>query len=176
MTSTVPDRDLYAAAATAFAADAARSPESSADRLVSIAWASRLFALLCACVGTYVASFSVIEMRQGHASAWLLPLATGSLVAVLCIAAALTPGPAVLSPRAIGLRSLAIALLVLYAFVLLPAFGFLLASLIFAAAVAFAYAPRRLFVALGGVVMAVALWALFAYIVAEPLPIGWLWR
>jgi len=43
-------------------------------------------------------------------------------------------------------------------------------------AVALVYARTRLAVGLGGAAVADALWAMFAYIVAEPLPVGWLWR
>jgi hypothetical protein len=147
------------------------------EKLINVAWAGRLFVLLCAGAGTYVAIVSVAAIRGGQpGGTWLLPLTTGTLSAVLCAGIIPASVAAFLSRRDIGLRTLAIGLLLLYAFVLLPALGFLLGSLIFTAVAATLYAPRRLAVGLGGAIVTVALWALFAYVVAEPLPAGWLWR
>jgi hypothetical protein len=154
-----------------------REPAAPAETLVDVTWAGRLFALLCAGAGAYVAVVSIAGMRDGRDGApWLLPLATGALAAVLCAAILPASSRAFLSRRSIGRRALAIALLILYAFVMLPALGFLPSSLIFAAVVAIVYAPRRLAVGLGGAAVAIVLWAVFAYVVAEPLPVGWLWR
>lgn len=176
MTPAVSDRDLDRPAAAALAADAP-PPAGGAETPVNVAWAGRLFALLCAGAGTYVAIVSIVAIQGGQAAAtWLLPLVTGGLSAVLCAGILPASATAFLSRRSIGMRTLAIVLLILYAFVLLPALGFLLASLLFATVVAIVYAPRRLAVGLGSAIVTVALWALFAYVVAEPLPVGSLWR
>jgi hypothetical protein len=173
----VSDRGLDTPSAAALTGDAAGRPAEAAGKQVNAAWAGRLFALICAGAGTYVAVVSLAEIRKGHAAAaWLLPLTTGALAAVLC--GCVVPGFAAvfLSRRSLGRRTLVIVLMILYAFALLPALGFLLASLIFVTIVALVYAPRRLVVGLGGAIVTIALWAVFAYIVAEPLPVGWLWK
>jgi len=173
----VEDRDPDVPAAAALNADTAGRPADASQKLTNVAWAARLFALSCAVSGTYVVMVSVDAIRSGRAAAsWLLPLATGGLAAVLCAGVVSAPAARYLSWRSIGERALAVVLLVLYAFLLLPAVGFLLGSLIFVTAVTIVYARRRLAVGLGGGVVTVALWALFAYVVAEPLPGGWLWR
>ncbi|MGH7095813.1 MAG: tripartite tricarboxylate transporter TctB family protein [Stellaceae bacterium] len=156
--------------------EAARPEAGAEGPLVNVVWAGRLFALLCAGVGVYVAVVSLTEIRRGQAAPWLLPLATGGLAAVLCGFIVPASSVAFLPWRSIGRRALAILLLILYAFVLLPTLGFLLGSLIFVTVVAMVYARNRFTVGLGGAVVTIALWALFAYVVSEPLPAGWLWR
>jgi len=177
VTRAVEDRDPDVPAAAARTADTAGGQDGVPGKLINVAWAARLFALLCAVSGIYVVVVSVGAIRGGRSAAsWLLPLATGGLAAVLCAGVVSASAARYLSWRSIGERTLAVVLLVLYAFLLLPALGFLLGSLIFVAAVTIVYARRRLAVGLGGAAVAVALWALFAYVVAEPLPAGWLWR
>lgn len=154
----------------------ARDPDA-VDRVIDVSWTGRLFALGCAVTGAYVAAASVAAIRSGQAAAsWLLPLATGGLAAVLCVGVVSSSVPRYLPWRSVGQRTLAVVLLVLYAFVLLPAFGFLLGSLVFVTAVTIMYTPRRLSVGIGGTILVVALWVFFAYVADEPLPAGWLWR
>ncbi|HVC52309.1 MAG TPA: tripartite tricarboxylate transporter TctB family protein [Stellaceae bacterium] len=176
MTEAVSDREYDAATAVTLTGEAARPAAGAEGPPVNVAWAGRLFALLCAGVGVYVAVVSLSEIRRGHAAPWLLPLVTGGMAAVLCGCVVPACSAAYLSWRSIGRRTLAIVLLSLYAFVLLPTLGFLLASLIFVTVVAMVYAPNRFVVGLGGAVVTIVLWALFAYVVSEPLPVGWLWR
>ena len=152
-------------------------PHEPAETLVNVGFVARLFALLCTGAGAYVAVISYREIQGGQATAaWLLPLATGAIAAVLCGCILAASATSFLSRRSISRRMLAVGLLVLYGFVLLPALGFLIASLIFVTVVAIVYASSRLVVGLGGAFVTLALWALFAFVVAEPLPIGWLWR
>jgi len=177
VTGAVEDRDPDVPAAAAPTVDAAGRPAGASGKLINVVWAIRLFAVSCTLTGAYVVVVSVDAIRNGQAAAsWLLPLTSGGLAAVLCAGVVSASRARYLSWRSIGERTLAVVLLVLYAFLLLPALGFLLGSLMFVAAVTIVYARRRLAVGLGGAAVAVALWALFAYVVAEPLPGGWLWR
>jgi hypothetical protein len=73
-------------------------------------------------------------------------------------------------------RAGAAALLGIYALVLLPAVGFLAASILLVCAIAGSYATRKLTVAIGGLAIVAGLWAFFAFVLAEPLPRGLWWR
>jgi len=68
------------------------------------------------------------------------------------------------------------ALLAAYAFVLLPFLGFLTGSVLLVLTLTMLYASNRVAVAAGGIGIAFAMWALFAYALVEPLPVGLLWR
>ena len=144
---------------------------------LSAAWAGRALAGLCAAAGLYAATVALNHIRHGDTGGtWLLPLCAGALTVFLSICIAFNSSDATIAWRELGHRAAAMALLVAYAFVLLPLLGFLTASILLVLAIATLYASRRLFVGAGGVIMAVGMWALFAYALAEPLPHGLWWR
>ncbi|HEX3864691.1 MAG TPA: tripartite tricarboxylate transporter TctB family protein [Stellaceae bacterium] len=146
-------------------------------KLIGAAWAGRAFAGLCAIAGVYAASVSLAHTLHGEAaSAWLLPLAAGALTTLLSLWVAIGGSEATIGWRALGHRVGAMALLAAYALLLLPFFGFLTASILLILAIAMFYASNRLFVGAGGLIIAVGMWALFSYVLAEPLPGGLLWR
>jgi hypothetical protein len=143
--------------------------------VVGAAWASRGLAALCAAAGFYAASVSLAHIVRGAAiGTWLLPLSAGVLTFLLSVCVVCEGADTAIAWRVLGGRVAAMALLAAYAFVLLPLFGFLIASVALVLAVTLLFAPRRGFVGVGGLVIAVGMWALFSYVLAEPLP-GGLW-
>jgi hypothetical protein len=140
-------------------------------------WAVRLLAALCAAAGLYAVSASLIHIRRvADTGTWLLPLATGALTAVLGICIACAAIDSRIPWRLLGPRVTAIALLAAYGFVLLPLLGFLTASVLLVLVVTVLYASNRVLVGAGGLLIAVGMWALFAYVLAEPLPSGLWWQ
>ena len=169
MTSPLPDNEPVRQAAVAVTA---------ASRLeIDAAWAVRLLAGLSGAAGLYAVSTSLSHILRGErGGTWLLPLTTGALTVLLAALVAMERGQATIVHGALARRIAAAALLGIYAFVLLPWLGFLVASSAFVLAIAAFYAPRRLAVGLSGVAIVAGLWALFAFVLAEPLPRGLWWR
>ena len=140
-------------------------------------WAGRGFAGLCAAAGVYAASIAILHLRRGEPTGtWLLPLCAGALTALLSACVAFGSSAGVSAWRDLRRRAAAMAILIAYAFLLLPFLGFLIGSVLLALAIAALYASRPLLVGAGGVILTVGMWALFAYGLAEPLPRGLLWR
>lgn len=156
---------------------AAPSPAVGEVAVVGAVWGVRLFAGFTAAIGLGAAAAALTNILYTRATgAWLLPLAAGGLTALLGFWVSCEPADSTIAWRTLGRRVLAMALLVAYAFILLPFFGFLAASMLLVVALATLYASNPLFVAAGGLVIAVGMWALFWYVLAEPLPGGLLWR
>jgi hypothetical protein len=154
--------------------DATPAPTWAGAAAPGSPWLARLLPGLVAAAGIYAAIISMIDILRAHnTDAWLLPLATGIVCAVLGLCAAFERSVPITPLTELGSGALAMALLLVYAFVLLPILGFLPASVLLVLAVT-ASATRRRFVCAGGMVIAVGMWALFAYVLAEPLP-GGLW-
>jgi hypothetical protein len=154
-----------------------RAPAAAAEALIGAVWAGRIFAGICAAAGIYVAAVSLHNILAGKATGvWLLPCATGGLVAVLSICVVFAPGDGAISRRILGRRALAMTVLAAYAFVLLPLLGFLTGSVLLVLTFSVLYASNRVVVAAGGLAIVFAMWALFAYALVEPLPVGQLWR
>ena len=130
---------------------------------------------LAAAAGLYAAVVSLIAILQArNTDAWLLPLAAGVGCAVLGLRAAIERVVPITPLSVLGRSAVAMALLLAYAFVLLPILGFLPAAVLLVLAVTAVFASRRVFVGAGGLIIAVGMWALFAYALSEPLP-GGLW-
>jgi hypothetical protein len=154
-----------------------RAPGAAVEELIAAVWAGRIFAGLCTAAGIYVAAVSLHNILAGQATGvWLLPCATGSLVAILSICVVFAPAGGAIPRRILGQRALAMTVLAAYAFVLLPLLGFLTGSVLLVLTLAMLYASNRVVVAAGGLAIAFAMWALFAYALVEPLPVGLLWR
>jgi hypothetical protein len=144
---------------------------------VGTAWAGRGVAVLCATAGLYAAAVAAIHVAHGESlSIWILPLSAGGLAALVGAVVACERQGEVIAWRVVARRAGAMALLAAYAFALLPLLGFLTGSILIALAVAVLYAENRVLVAAGGLVIAIGMWALFAYTLAEPLPGGLWWR
>ena len=127
--------------------------------------------------GLYAASVSLLRIHHGEPSGtWLLPLTTGVLTAVLGAVVACEREKAAIASSDVAWRAVAIALLGLYALALLPAVGFLAASIALVCAIAGFYTTRKFTVAIGGLAVVAGLWAFFAFVLAEPLPRGLWWR
>jgi hypothetical protein len=145
--------------------------------VIGAAWAARAFAGLCVVAGLYAASVSLLRINHGEpGGTWLLPLATGVLAVVLGVVVACEREKTAIAGGEIVRRAGAAALLGIYALVLLPAVGFLAASILLVCAIAGSYATRKLTVAIGGLAIVAGLWAFFAFVLAEPLPRGLWWR
>jgi hypothetical protein len=139
----------------------------------SAAWAGRILPALVATAGVYAVGVALTYVLQAQNSeAWLLPLAAGSATLVLGVCVMFETTAAMPPLPQIGSRVLAMAMLVVYAFVLLPYLGFLPGSLLLALGITVCFAARRWFVGTGAVIIVVAIWALFAYGLAEQLPGG----
>ena len=129
--------------------------------------------MVLALAGIYAVWVAFVHIRHDPGpSTWLLPLSTGALCIVLGGAIALSGSPVSASWREVGHRGSAIALLVVYGFVLLPFLGFLAGSVVLVVAIGCLYASNRAFVVIGGLVLAVAMWSLFAHVLLQPLPAG----
>ena len=148
---------------------------ASRGEVIGAAWATRAFAALCVAAGAYAASVSLFHIIHGEPrGTWLLPLATGTLAAVLGVVVACERGPGVIARSEVARRAGAVLLLGVYGFVLLPLLGFLASSVALVAAVSAGYASRKVIVACGGLLVVAGLWAFFTFVLAEPLPRG-LW-
>jgi hypothetical protein len=140
---------------------------------ISAAWVGRAIATVFVLAGIYAGWVALTHLRTDtDPGTWLLPLSTGALCILLGGGVALTGSEVFASWREVGNRGLAVALLLLYGFILLPFLGFLAGSVVLVIAVGGIYAANRIFVVAGGLVLAVAMWALFAYALLQPLPAG----
>jgi hypothetical protein len=136
-------------------------------------WPGRILPSLVAAAGVYAVGVALTYILQAqNTEAWLLPLAAGAATLVLGICVMFEPTAPMPPLPQIGSRVLAMAMLVVYAFVLLPYLGFLPGSLLLALGVTGCFATRRWLVGAGALLLVVAIWALFAYGLAEPLPGG----
>ena len=145
-------------------------PATLANRS-SVVSAARCVALVIAALGGFALRQALVHIQQASdPGAWLLPLVCGGLCIVLGIVVALTSRETLLPRRHLGRRGLAILLLLVYAFVLLPWLSFLIGSVLLVLAVAAIAGSDRGFVMAGGIGLAVAIWALFAYVLLQPLP------
>lgn len=158
----------------------APTPPASAPDWVGAAapgsdWAARILPGLAAAAGLYAVVVSVINILQArNTDAWLLPLATGAACVVLGVCSVFERTVPTTPLSELGRSAIAMALLLVYAVVLLPSLGFLPASVLLVLAVTAMFASRRVYVGTGGLVIAIGMWALFAYVLSEPLP-GGLW-
>jgi hypothetical protein len=144
---------------------------------VNIAWAVRGVAGLCTAAGLCAAAVAISHVTHGDSiGIWLLPLCAGALTALVGVIVAAERKGSAIAWRVVAWRSAALVLLATYAFVLLPLLGFLTASILLILTVTLIYASNRMFVAVGGFIIAIGMWALFAYVLAEPLPGGLWWR
>lgn len=141
-------------------------------------WAVRAFSILCVAVGAYAAWVSIAHIRADDAAdPWLLPAGAGLGSVALGIAVCLCETSALeISGRVLSRRVGVMALLLLYAFVLLPYGGFLFASAVLVLAVALLYAGKPRIVGIGGLAIVVVIWAVFADVIATPLPEGLWWQ
>jgi hypothetical protein len=140
---------------------------------VSAAWVSRGIGAFFLLAGAYAGWIALAHIRQEpDPGTWLLPLSTGALCILLGGGVAASGSRVSASWREAGYRGSAIALLLVYGFILLPFLGFLAGSIVLVIAVGGLYATHRVFVVAGGLALAAAMWVLFAYVLLQPLPAG----
>jgi hypothetical protein len=143
---------------------------------ISAAWVGRGIAVFFVLAGLYAAWIALAHIQQDiDPGTWLLPLSTGVLSVLLGGGIAVSGSQGSISWREVGHRGAAIALLLIFAIILLPFLGFLAGSVVLVIAIGGLYATNRVFVVVGGLILAVAMWALFAYVLLQPLPTG-LWQ
>jgi hypothetical protein len=151
---------------------------ATAKPMLGAIWAVRAFAGLCGGAGFYAAWVSISHILHGDAAGpWLLPAAAGVATLVFAVAlCALETNTVTISGKELMRRAGVMGLLLLYGFALLPYFGFLAASAALVLIMALLYAADRLVVGAGGLAIVVVMWAIFAYVIATPLPEGLWWQ